>query len=125
MFGGDSSALAEALAYTRAHGGGTVAVSSQSGAGTQVIDAAEVAAIGGFSGNESEVTAQWLAGAVRDGKIRWVLTPGDGRGGGISDGRTGSRSVMAAVANSCNPVDAVSGLYDCQGEEAALAAYAA
>jgi len=125
MFGGDSSALSEALAYTRAHGGGTIAVSSQSGAGTQVIDAAEVAAIGGFSGNESEVTAQWLADAVRDGKIRWVLTSGDGRGGGISDGRTGSRSVMAAVANSCNPVDAVSGLYDCQGEEAALAAYAA
>ena len=124
MFGGDSSALSEALAYTRAHGGGTIAVSSQSGAGTQVIDGAEVAAIGGFSGNESEVTAQWLADAVRDGKVRWVLTSGDGRGG-ISDGRTGSRSVMAAVENSCNPVDAVSGLYDCQGEEAALAASAA
>ena len=124
MFGGDSSALSEALAYTRAHGGGTVAVSSQSGAGTQVIDGAEVAAIGGFSGNESEVTAQWLADAVRDGKVRWVLTSGDSRGG-ISDGRTGSRSVMAAVENSCNPVDSVSGLYDCQGEEAALAASAA
>ncbi len=58
MFGGDTAALTEALAYTRAHGGGTIAVSSQSGAGTQVIDGAEVAAIGGFSGNESEVTAQ-------------------------------------------------------------------
>jgi 4-amino-4-deoxy-L-arabinose transferase-like glycosyltransferase len=124
MLGGDSSALAEALAHARVHGGGTIAVSSQSGAGTQVIDGAEVAAIGGFSGNESKVTAQWLAGAVRDGKIRWVLTSGDGRGG-ISDGRTGSRSVMAAVENSCNPVDSVSGLYDCQGEEAALAASAA
>ena len=33
MFGGDSAALTEALAYTRAHGGGTIAVSSQSGAG--------------------------------------------------------------------------------------------
>ena len=53
-----------------------------------------------------------------------LMTSGDGRGG-ISDGRTGSRSVMAAVENSCNPVDAVSGLYDCQGEEAALAASAA
>jgi len=121
MFGGDSTALADALAYTRAHGGGTIAVSSQSGAGTQVIGGAEVAAIGGFSGNESEVTAQWLADAVRDGKIRWVLTSGDSRGG-ISDGRTGSRSVMAAVRNSCNPVDSVSGLYDCQGAETALAA---
>ena len=83
------------------------------------VDGAEVAAIGGFSGNESEVTAQWLADAVRDGKVRWVLTSGDSRGG-ISDGRTGSRSVMAAVAETCNPVDSVSGLYDCQGQEAAL-----
>ena len=120
-FGGDSAALTEALAYTRAHGGGTIAVSSQSGAGTQVIKGAEVAAIGGFSGNESEVSSSWLAASVRAGKIRWVLTSGDGRGG-ISDGRTGSRSVMAAVQSACNPVGSVDGLYDCQGEEAALAA---
>ena len=58
---------------------------------------------------------------MRAGKIRWVLTSGDGRGG-ISDGRIGSRSVMAAVQSACNPVDSVDGLYDCQGEEAALAA---
>ena len=122
MFGGDSSALGEALAYTRANGGGTIAVSSQSGAGTQVIDGAEVAAIGGFSGNESQVSVQWLADAVASGKIRWVLTSGDGRGG-FSDGRTGSRSVMSAVQAACNPVDPVDGLYDCQGEEAALAAF--
>ena len=125
MFGGDSSALSEALAYTRAHGGGTIAVSSQSGAGTQVIDGAEVAAIGGFSGNESEVTAQWLADA--DARRQDPLGPDlrrrPRRHGG--DGRTGSRSVMAAVENSCKPVDGVSGLYDCQGEEAALAASAA
>ena len=61
MFGGDGAALTEALAYTRAHGGGTIAVSSQSGAGGQVIEGAEVAAIGGFSGNESEVSRE-LAG---------------------------------------------------------------
>jgi 4-amino-4-deoxy-L-arabinose transferase-like glycosyltransferase len=120
MFGGDSSALGEALAYTRANGGGTIAVSSQSGAGTQVIDGAEVAAIGGFSGNESEVSVTWLADAVAAGKIRWVLTSG---GASFNDGRTGSRSVMEAVQATCNPVDSVSGLYDCQGEEAALAAF--
>jgi 4-amino-4-deoxy-L-arabinose transferase-like glycosyltransferase len=121
MFGGDTSALTDALAYTRAHGGGTIAVASQSGAGAQVIDGAEVAAIGGFSGNESEVGVQWLADAVASGRIRWVLTSG---GAGFDDGRTGSRSVMAAVKETCNPVDSVSGLYDCQGEEAALAATA-
>jgi hypothetical protein len=32
---------------------------------------------------------------------------------------------MEAVQATCNPVDSVSGLYDCQGEEAALAASAA
>lgn len=79
-----------------------------------MIDGAESAAIGGFSGNESEVSASWLADAVRANKVRWVLT--------TSDGRTGSRSVMAAVRSACNPVDAVDGLYDCQGSEAALSA---
>ena len=121
MFGGDSAALSEALAYTRAHGGGTIAVSSQSGAGSQVIDGAEVAAIGGFSGNESEVSAAWLADAVAQGKVRWVLTSGDGRGG-FSDGRTGSRSVMAAVEDTCTPVASVDGLYDCRGMSSELAA---
>ena len=78
-----------------------------------------MAAIGGFSGNESEVTAQWLPDAVSAGKVRWVLTSG---GANFADGRTGSRSVMAAVENSCNPVDSVDGLYDCQGASSALAA---
>ena len=78
MFGGDTQSLTAALAYAKANGGGAVAISSQSGAGTQVIDGADVVAIGGFSGNESEVTAAWLADAVRAGKVRWVLA-GDGR----------------------------------------------
>jgi hypothetical protein len=49
---------------------------------------------------------------------RWVLTGG----GGFSDGRTGSRSVMTAVQETCISVDSVDGLYGCQGREAALAA---
>ncbi len=84
-----------------------------------MIDGADVVAIGGFSGNESEVSAQWLADAVAAGKVRWVLTGG---GAGFDDGRTGSRSVMAAVESTCTPVSSVDGLYDCQGQEAALAA---
>jgi hypothetical protein len=124
MFGGDSASLTAALSYAKAHGGGTVAVSSQSGAGTQVIAGANVAAIGGFSGNESQVSAQWLADAVRAKKIRYVLTGG---GAGFDDGRTGSRSVMSAVQQTCAKVSAtgVSGLYDCQGHEAALGASSA
>jgi hypothetical protein len=118
-FGGDSSSLTAALDYAKAHGGGTVAVASQNGAGQQVIDGANVAAIGGFSGNESQVNAKWLADAVRAGRIRYVLVSGPG---GFSDGRTGSRDVMSAVQKTCTKVSGVSGLYDCQGHAAGLAA---
>ena len=59
----------------RANGGGTIAVSSQSGAAGQLIaSGADVAAIGGFSGRESEVSVAWLADAVEQGRIRYVLT---------------------------------------------------
>ena len=81
-FAGDTSTLAEAVAYVEANGGGTIAVSSQSGAAGQLIaQGADVAAIGGFSGRESEVSVEWLAQAVADGRIRYVLTDGaDGLG---------------------------------------------
>jgi hypothetical protein len=120
MFGGDT-ALTEAIAYTEQHGGGTVVVSSQSSAASAVADGADVAALGGFSGRESEVSVAWLADRVADGTIRWVLA--DGQGGGMpDDGRTGSGTVMAAVAETCTPVASVDGLYDCSGAAAALAA---
>ncbi|WP_354699415.1 glycosyltransferase family 39 protein [Paraconexibacter sp. AEG42_29] len=104
MFGGNSN-LTAARAYAKAHGGGTIAVSSQQGASDAIIGGAtDVAAIGGFSGRESEVTVQWLADAVRSGRIRWVLTDGSG-GGQRSDGRVGSTSVMAAAAQVGTAVD--------------------
>jgi hypothetical protein len=122
-FGGDTGALTEALAYAAAHGGGAVAVSSQSGAAGAIVESgADVVALGGFSGRESEVSAAWLAEAVEAGRVRWVLTDGDGGFGGPADGRTGSRSVMAAVQATCTSVDSVDGLYDCSGSAAALAA---
>jgi 4-amino-4-deoxy-L-arabinose transferase-like glycosyltransferase len=120
-FGGNSS-LSSVLRYTRAHGGGTVAVSSQQGASGSIINSgADVAALGGFSGRESEVSVKWLAQAVRDGKIRWVLT--DGTSGGMrNDGRTGSSEVMAAVAKTGKRVKSFSGgvLYDVSGKADAL-----
>jgi hypothetical protein len=124
IFGGDTASLDAALTYTRAHGGGTIAVSSQQGAGTAVIAGKDVAALGGFSGRESEVSASWLASRVRSGEVRWVLTGGDS--GGPQDSRTGSRSVMQAVASACRKVSATGlvsspALYDCQGRVAALA----
>jgi hypothetical protein len=123
MFGGNSN-LTEALSYVRANGGGTIAVSSQTNASNPIISSgADVAALGGFSGRESEVSVQWLAEAVRDGRIRWVLTGGSGGFGG-NDGRVGASKVMAAVEQVGKEVDSVSGLYDLQGQADALQALA-
>jgi 4-amino-4-deoxy-L-arabinose transferase-like glycosyltransferase len=120
MFG-SNAALDEAVAYAEANGGGTVVVSSQSAASAAVMAGADVAAVGGFSGRESEVSVAWLADRVADGTIRWVLTDGES-GGMMDDGRAGSSGVMEAVASVCAPVSGVDGLYDCSGAAEALAA---
>jgi hypothetical protein len=100
-----------------------VAVSSQQGASDAIIrSGSDVAALGGFSGRESQVSAQWLAQAVRDGRIRYVLT--DGSGGGMgNDGRVGAGALMAVVQK-VGTQTTVSGLYDLQGQAAAIAAAA-
>jgi hypothetical protein len=118
------------LSYTRAHGGGTIAVSSQSSAATAIVDEhAEVAGIGGFSGRESDPSVKWLAAEVRAGKIRWLLVEaqGQGRGFGPSDSRKGAKTAMAAAAKACTAVTLESSstagaLYDCSGRAAALEA---
>jgi 4-amino-4-deoxy-L-arabinose transferase-like glycosyltransferase len=122
-FGGGGSSLTEAVAYAKAHGGGTVAVSSQSGASSAILSTdASVAGIGGFSGRESEVTATWLADAVQSGKVRWVLADGGEGFAAPADGRTGTKRAMEAVTSTCKQVTGVSGLYDCSGQAAALRA---
>ncbi len=122
MFGGNAN-IQEALAYAAANGGGTIAVSAQNGAaGAALQTGSDIAALGGFSGRESEVSASWLSTRVADGTIRWVLTDGQSGGGMPNDGRAGSQSVMTAVQESCTAVSSVDGLYDCQGAAAALAA---
>jgi 4-amino-4-deoxy-L-arabinose transferase-like glycosyltransferase len=122
-FGGDSAGLTQVLSYVSQHGGGTVVVSSQSGAASTIIQSdANVAGIGGFSGRESEVTTQWLANAVRSGQVRWVIASSGSTFGG-NDGRVGSSKVMAAVAKVGRKVT-VSGttVYDLSGRADALAA---
>ncbi|MGO9489566.1 MAG: ArnT family glycosyltransferase [Solirubrobacteraceae bacterium] len=140
-FGGSISSTI--LAYVKAHGGGTIAVSSQSGAAQAIISQrANVAGIGGFSGRESDVSISWLAQEVAAGKIRWVLDEetggvGGGFGRGLpGDSRAGSRAAIAAAAEACQRVtptiSATSGsgggsstrsatLYDCRGRAAELA----
>jgi 4-amino-4-deoxy-L-arabinose transferase-like glycosyltransferase len=149
------SGLSSAVtSYVRAHGGGTIAVSSQSSAAASLISgSASVAGIGGFSGRESDVSVSWLAQEVRSGKIRWVLVEGTGAPSfARSDTRTGSRTAMTAAARACIRValsggsrstsgiassapggvesasggqTSTSGLYDCRGRAAAIAATAA
>jgi 4-amino-4-deoxy-L-arabinose transferase-like glycosyltransferase len=147
-FGGAGS-LTSALSYISAHGGGTLAVSSQSTAASAIIAGhTNVAGIGGFSGRESDPSVSWLAQEVREGKIRWVLAEQSGGFGGNTPGETrvGSKPAMAAVARVCQVVTLSTGtsastgtfglasttstlraagagtLYDCQGDAAALAA---
>jgi hypothetical protein len=126
QLGGNDASVTAALAYANSHGGGAVAVASQQGASTSIIKSgANVVAIGGFSGRESQVSIQWFAQQVAAGKIRWVVA--DSQGGGLpNDSRTGANDVMAAVAKTCKSVTTSSGttLYDCQGSAAALAALA-
>jgi 4-amino-4-deoxy-L-arabinose transferase-like glycosyltransferase len=112
MFGGED--LASVLEYTEANGGGTIAVSSQSGAASSIIESsAEVAGIGGFSGKESSVSVSWLRDEIAAGNIRWILTgggmaggPGGTTGGIAGDTRTGSEAAIATVVKSCTKVPA-------------------
>jgi 4-amino-4-deoxy-L-arabinose transferase-like glycosyltransferase len=133
---GDDRSIAAVLSYVTGHGGGTIAVSSQSSAAAAIIDRnANVAGIGGFSGRESDVSVAWLAKEVHSGKIRWVLAEGAaGRPGVPGDTRVGAKPAMSAVASACRSVplavagssarfgSASSTLYDCDGRAAALAA---
>jgi hypothetical protein len=126
-FGGDTAGLSSAVTYASQHGGGAIAVSSQSGAAASIIQSgANVAGIGGFSGRESQVSTTWLADAVRSGRVRWVLAGSSGGFAG-NDGRVGSSQVMAAVAEVGRKVTITSGsstttLYDLSGRADALAA---
>ena len=124
----------EVIAYVRTHGGGTIAVESQSGASSAIIDSnASVAGIGGFSGRESSVSVSWLADAVRDGRARWILVDSSATGPGLAgDTRTGSQRAIDVAAGICKQVPASSyssgsststaTLYDCAGYADALAA---
>jgi hypothetical protein len=126
---GSSAGLSEVASYVRTHGGGTIGVSSQTGASSQIISSgARVAGLGGFSGRESEVSVSWLADAVQSGRIRWVLVDGSGgRGFGPgADGRVGASRLMAAVRRAGTKAMTTTGgtLYDLAGRASALRAAA-
>ncbi len=114
------SVTSSVLAYVKQHGGGTIAVASQSNAASSILDQdANVAGIGGFSGRESDVSVSWLAGEVRMGKISWVLDEQEGTTGGgghlPGDTRAGAKKAMAAVARACMAVKLSSSGTDATG----------
>jgi hypothetical protein len=123
-FGGDEIP-STVIAYAAAHGGGTIAASSQSAAAAAILDQhADVAGIGGFTGQESEPSIAWLADEVASGRIRWVYAGGAARAGfGGFGARPGASAALAAAERACAPVSSFpSQLYDCAGRAAALRA---
>jgi hypothetical protein len=130
-FGGDNAALTAAIDYAKAHGRGTIGVSSQSSAAAAILSSdGDVAGLGGFSGRESSVSVKWLASEVAAGRLRWVIVDSTQGGGGLpGDTRTGSQTAMDAVAKSCKAVtlktsNGTATMYDCSGRAAAILAAA-
>ena len=145
MFGGDSTSLNAAIKYAKAHGGGTIGVSSQSSAAAAIISShANVAGLGGFSGRESSVSASWIASEVKAGRLRWVLPDATGAGNGAGgrlpgDTRSGSQAAIAVVEQTCRAVtipgssstgganassSTKTTMYDCRGRAGAILAAA-
>jgi len=134
-FGGDSTTLNAAVQYAKTHGGGTVGVESQSSAASVILaNDGNIAGLGGFSGRESTVSAQWLAMEVRNGKLRWLVDEGTG-GGGFGgggpggDSRQGSRAALDIAEQVGKKVTVtVNGtsvtMYDLQGKASAILAAA-
>ena len=122
---GDGTIPSAILDYVKAHGGGTLVVSSQSEAATAIIDdRTDVAGIGGFSGAESDPSISWFATEVANGTIRWVDPDG---GYNPLGNRPGARSVIDAAERACAAVTVPATgttIYDCRGRAAALRALA-
>jgi 4-amino-4-deoxy-L-arabinose transferase-like glycosyltransferase len=134
-FGGDSTSLNAAVQYAKTHGGGTIGVESQSSAASAILASdANVAGLGGFSGRESTVSAQWLAMEVRTGRLRWILAEsqggfGGGPGGPGGDSRQGSQAALAIAEQVGRKVTVTANgasvtMYDLRGKASAILAAA-
>jgi 4-amino-4-deoxy-L-arabinose transferase-like glycosyltransferase len=127
-FGADSATLTAAARYAKAHGGGAIGVESQSSAAAAILAGdADVAGLGGFSGRESTVSAQWLATEVGNGRLRWLVDADSSGFGG--DSRQGSRAALAIAERVGRKVTVTAGattvtMYDLQGKASAILAAA-
>jgi hypothetical protein len=126
-FGAGSATLTAAVKYAKAHGGGTIGVSSQSSAASAIVATnASVAGLGGFSGRESSVSAAWIASEIRSGHLRWVLADGQSNFRLPGDTRTGSQSALSIVERTCPAITFTTSsgtkvtMYDCLGRANAI-----
>jgi 4-amino-4-deoxy-L-arabinose transferase-like glycosyltransferase len=96
-----------------------VAVQSAMQASSALIAGDSVMPIGGFSGGDSSLSIERLAGLIKSGDLRFVMT-GGGFGGGP---QAGGANIIGAVETACVPVSATtwggsgsSSLLDCAGQ---------
>jgi 4-amino-4-deoxy-L-arabinose transferase-like glycosyltransferase len=109
-FGSSDASLNAAASWAQRHGGGTVAVESQSTAASAILSGhTNVAGIGGFSGKESSVTLAWIQQEVSEGRLTYILGGSTAAGGGFSDGRTGSATAIAAAEKTATKLTITSG----------------
>jgi 4-amino-4-deoxy-L-arabinose transferase-like glycosyltransferase len=136
-FGGVQGST-QALSYVAAHGGASrfpLIVAGQQGISSMVSAGSKIAAMGGFTGRETVMSAGAIARLVADGDARYFLLSGGTAFNGGTSGATGAPGAIAAVCNTVstsawNPSGSGTGgfagfggggtLYDCAGKAAAL-----
>jgi 4-amino-4-deoxy-L-arabinose transferase-like glycosyltransferase len=124
----------QALAYVAGHGGASrfpLIVAGQQGISSMVSSGGAIAAMGGFTGRETVMSAAAIARLVADGDARYFLL---GSGTAFDGGTSGATGAPAAIAAVCSTVSSsvwdasgasgVGGgggtLYDCTGKGTAL-----
>jgi 4-amino-4-deoxy-L-arabinose transferase-like glycosyltransferase len=129
--GGGSGDVDAALAYVQSHGAASrfgLIVTSEQEAASAVIAGEPVAALGGFTGRETVLDAEYLARLVRDGDARYFLLGGSGRfagTGGSSNAAVSTIESTCAVVPAADWAGSSSGqatLYDCSGAADAIEA---
>ena len=128
MLGGGAQDTEAAYAYAIAHQPASVVlvVSSQESAAASILQGRSIAGMGGFTGTETVLTPDFLARAVADGTVRYVLL--GGQSGGFGRFGRGANAGEQTVERSCRQVPASAWssngqtLYDCGGRSAAIAA---
>ena len=133
-FGGVQG-TAQALSYVSAHGGTSrfpLIVAGQEGISSMVASGSKIAAMGGFTGRETVMSAGAIARLVAGGDARYFLLGGGTAFNGGTSGATGAPGAIAAVCStvsssawnasgtSTGGFGAGGTLYDCAGKAAAL-----